>query len=95
MLLFVFVCQGVLGGQMKFFCVFGCVMVGWLAVSGVNDCFWGFWLAGWQFETRGMWLASRWGGGLLLCMRCGYGSIRFEDWLLVAAILVVSILMYK
>ena len=31
---------------MKFFCVFGCVMVGWLAVSGVNDCFlgrfWGF-----------------------------------------------------
>lgn len=44
---------------------------------------------------RGMWLASRWGGGLLLCMRCGYGSIRFEDWLLVAAILVVGILMYK
>lgn len=42
-----------------------------------------------------MWLASRWGGGLLLCMRCGYGSIRFEDWLLVAAILVVGILMYK
>lgn len=41
LLLFVFVCQGVLGGQMKFFCVFGCVMVGWLAVSGVNDCFWG------------------------------------------------------
>lgn len=41
-----------------------------------------------------MWLASRW-GGLLLCMRCGYGSIRFEDWLLVDAILVVSILMYK
>ena len=73
---------------------------GWLvlAVSGVNDCFlgrfWGFWLAGWQFETRGMWLVSRW-GGLLLCMRCGYGSIRFEDWLLVAAILVVGILMYK
>lgn len=44
---------------------------------------------------RGMWLASRWGGGLLLCMRCGYGSIRFEHWLLVAAILVVGILMYK
>lgn len=42
-----------------------------------------------------MWLASRWGGGLLLCMRCGCGSIRFEDWLLVAAILVVGILMYK
>lgn len=46
-------------------------------------------------ESRGMWLASRWGGGLLLCMRCGYGSIRFEDWLLFAAILVVGILMYK
>lgn len=29
LLLFVFVCQGVLGGQMKFFCVFGCVMVCW------------------------------------------------------------------
>jgi hypothetical protein len=29
LLLFVFVCQDVLGGQMKFFCVFGCVMVGW------------------------------------------------------------------
>ena len=55
----------------------------------------GFGLAVWQFETRGMWLASRWGGGLLLCMRCGYGSIRFEDWLLVAAILVVGILTYK
>lgn len=60
--------------------------------------FWGvfgFWLAVWQFEMRGMWLASRWGGGLLLCMRSGYGSIRFEHWLLVDAILVVSILMYK
>lgn len=29
LLLFVFVCQGVLGGQMKLFCVFGCVMIGW------------------------------------------------------------------
>ena len=63
--------------------------------DGFLGRFLGFWLAVWQFETRGMWLASRWGGGLLLCMRCGYGSIRFEDWLLVAAILVVGILMYK
>ena len=62
---------------------------------GLFGAFLGFWLAVCQFETRGMWLASRWGGGLLLCMRCGYGSIRFEDWLLVAAILVVGILMYK
>ena len=29
LLLFVFVCQGVSGGQMKLYCVFGCVMVGW------------------------------------------------------------------
>lgn len=55
----------------------------------------GFGLAVWQFESGGMWLASRWDGGLLLCMRCGYGSIRFEDLLLVAAILAVGILMYK
>lgn len=70
-----------------------------MSCFGGNDGFLGrFWvlgLAGWQFETRGMWLASRWGGGLLLCMRCGYGSIWFEDWLLVDAILVVGILMYK
>ena len=70
-----------------------------MSCFGGNDGFLGrflrFWLAVWQFETRGMWLASRWGGGLLLCMRCGYGSIRFEDWLLVVAILVVGILMYK
>lgn len=35
------------------------------------------------------------GWWVLLCMRCGYGSVRFEDWLLVAAILVFDILMYK
>lgn len=29
LLLFVFVCQGVLGGQMKVFCLFGWGMVGW------------------------------------------------------------------
>lgn len=29
LLLVFFMCQGVLGGQMKPFCVFGCVMVGW------------------------------------------------------------------
>lgn len=46
--LFVFVCQGVLGGQIKFFL---CIRMrdGWLvlAVSGVNDCFLGrFWVFG-------------------------------------------------
>lgn len=61
LLLFVFVCQGVLVGQMKFFRVFGCVMVGWCELFRGNDAFlgrfWGFWLAGWQFETRGRSLA--------------------------------------
>lgn len=70
-----------------------------MSCFGGNDGFLGRFrglgLAGWLFETRGMCLASRWGGGLLLCMRCGYGSIRFEDWLLVDAILILDILMYK
>ena len=69
-----------------------------MSCFGGNDGFLGrFWGFGLLFGSlrRGMWLASRWGGGLLLCMRCGYGSIRFEDWLLVAVILVVGILMYK
>ena len=69
-----------------------------MSCFGGNDGFWGrLWGLGLLFGSlrRGMWLASRWGGGLLLCMRCGYGSIRFEDWLLVAVILVVGILMYK
>lgn len=38
LLLLVFVCQGVLGGQMKPFCVFGCVMVG-MSCFGGNDGF--------------------------------------------------------
>lgn len=43
LLLFVFVCQGVLGGQMKFFCVFGCVMVGWCELfQGKMMAFWTF-----------------------------------------------------
>lgn len=57
LLLFVFVCQGVLGGQMKFFCVFGWGMVGRCGLfrggDGFLGLFWGLGLAGWQFETRG------------------------------------------
>lgn len=73
---------------------------GWLvcAVSGELMAFWGVFgvidlLVG-SLRRAGMWLAWRW-GGILLWMMCGYGSIRFEDYLLVAAIFVVSILMYK
>lgn len=46
LLLLFFVCQGVLVGQMKLFCVFGCVMVGWYELFRGNDGFlgrfWGF-----------------------------------------------------
>lgn len=42
LLLLVFVCQGVLVGQMKLFCVFGCVMVGWYELfRGEMMAFWG------------------------------------------------------
>lgn len=94
-----FVCQAVFfGGQMKFFCVFGCGMVGRCGLfRGEMMAFWAF-LACWLLFQL-YWVVvntfmSGW-GGLLLCMRFGFGSIRFEDCLLVAAILVVGILMYK
>lgn len=52
LLLLVFVCQGVLGGQMKFFCVFGCVMVGWYELfRGKCWLFGGFWGLGLLFGS--------------------------------------------
>lgn len=42
-LLFVFVCQAVLGGQMKVFCLFGWGMVGWSELfQGKMMAFWTF-----------------------------------------------------
>lgn len=42
-LLFVFVCQAVLGGQMKVFCLFGWGMVGWCELfQGKMMAFWTF-----------------------------------------------------
>ena len=43
LLLFVFVCQGVLGVQMKVFCLFGWGLVGWYELfQGKMMAFWTF-----------------------------------------------------
>lgn len=80
LLLLVFVCQGVLGGQMMLFCVFGCVMVGWYELfrgkCWLFGAFLGFWLAVWQFETRDVVsLAMGWWASLVYEMRLRFYKV--------------------